>query len=309
MATFLLNISFCSTSMLTCKTNIFPLYPNSHKHLYSTKNISKKHNSSYDFSITKLCHVVPLASIEDKEAGSATEVEYQALCNDGLQADLIPNHVALLMDCQKKNIGLENDKSIGCPSLMDIARNCRELGVKVLSVYTLSDTLHANKEEVDFAMNITKLDLDELSRNNIRISVIGNRKAISDSLQEVITTMEETTRNNKSLHIIEAVDYSGRLDIVQACIALAQKVNDGLIQPEEINDQFFQKELETKCLEFPNPDLLIRIGGKYSIDNFMLWQSAYSEIYFVEKDVAQFNKIDFVEGLNMYQKRHRRYGK
>ncbi|KAJ0430368.1 putative ditrans,polycis-polyprenyl diphosphate synthase ((2E,6E)-farnesyl diphosphate specific) [Helianthus annuus] len=145
-------------------------------------------------------------------------------------------------------------------------------------------------------------------RNDIRVSVIGKRDSISDSLLDMITKMEETTKNNKSLHIIEAIDYTGRGEIIQACVALAGKVKDGVIQPEDIDENVFQQELETKCSEFPDPDIMIRTGGKYSIDNFMIWQMAYTELYFVEKDDLEFNKTSFVEALDSYQKRSRRFG-
>ncbi|KAJ0814542.1 putative ditrans,polycis-polyprenyl diphosphate synthase ((2E,6E)-farnesyl diphosphate specific) [Helianthus annuus] len=232
-----------------------------------------------------------------EEEDSVAELKYQALY-DGLQAELLPTQVAIMfMD------GASGDQ------LNDIARICCELRIKVLSVSTLSSaSVHRSKEEIDVATNITKLCLEDLERNDIRVSVIGKRDSISDSLLDMITKMEETTKNNKSLHIIEAIDYTGRGEIIQACVALAGKVKDGVIQPEDIDENVFQQELETKCSEFPDPDIMIRTGGKYSIDNFMIWQMAYTELYFVEKDDLEFNKTSFVEALDSYQKRSRRFG-
>nr|GEZ71926.1 dehydrodolichyl diphosphate synthase 2-like [Tanacetum cinerariifolium] len=276
-----------------------------------TKNRSRKPYSLYDYAITKSYLNTPSASISTKE-GNKAELEYQALCN-GIRAESIPKHVALLMDGQRRlakesDLPHELSHSVGCPSLMDIARICCELRIEVLSINTISKNIHPPKGGVDLAINITKLDLDELSRNDIRVSVIGNRSAIPDSQLQMLTHMEETTKNNKTLHIIEAIEYNGRLDMVQACITLAKKVSDDLIQPTEIDSDVFEQELETKLLEFPNPDLVIRTGGKYNVENFMLWQAAYSEFCFIEKDALQFDKIDFIEALDVYQKRNRRFG-
>ncbi|KAI3806313.1 hypothetical protein L1987_22212 [Smallanthus sonchifolius] len=226
---------------------------------------------------------------------------YQALY-DGLQADAMPKHVALFLDGASRG------------HLKDVARICCDLKIKVLSVYTFSsgkdyqNLLMSKHEEVDVARSIMKLDLEDLERNDIRVSVIGKRNDVPDSLLEVIRDVEETTKKNKSLHIIEAIDYTGRGDIIQACMALAEKVEHGLIQPDDIDENGFEEELETKCSEFPNPDLMIRTDGKYSIDNIMLWQMAYAELYFVEKDAFGFNKTKFIEALDAYQKRSRRFG-
>ncbi|PWA40165.1 cis-prenyltransferase [Artemisia annua] len=232
--------------------------------------------------------------------------EPSALCN-GLRAESMPKHVAILMDRQRrtgKAGDTHNDLGYGQVSLMDIARICIALGIKVLSIYPLSRP----KEEIDYANNVKKWDLEVLSSNEIRLSVIGNRNTIPESQLEIISHVEEATITNKSLHIVEAVNYSGRSDIIRACIGLAEKLKDGLTQPSKIDENIFQQELETNCLDFPNPDLVIRTGGKRTIGNFMLWQSAYSELYFVEKDASQFNKADFIEALDAYQKRNRRFG-
>ncbi|PWA94281.1 cis-prenyltransferase [Artemisia annua] len=182
--------------------------------------------------------------------------EPSALCN-GLRAESMPKHVAILMDRQRrtgKGGDTHNDLGYGQVSLMDIARICIALGIKVLSIYPLCRP----KEEIDYANNVKKWDLEVLSSNEIRLSVIGNRNTIPESQLEIISQVEETTITNKSLHIIEAVNYSGRSDIIQACIGLAEKLKDGLTQPSKIDENIFQQELETNCLDFPNPDLVIR---------------------------------------------------
>lgn len=124
----------------------------------------------------------------------------------------------------------------------------------------------------------------------------------------MITLGEDVTKNNSGLHIIGALNYSGRYDITQACKSVANKVKDGLLQPEDINESTFEQELETKCTEFPFPDLLIRTSGEHRISNFMLWQMAYTELFFADKLFPDFHEEDFIEALKSFQKRDRRYG-
>ncbi|XP_022862406.1 dimethylallylcistransferase, chloroplastic-like, partial [Olea europaea var. sylvestris] len=143
---------------------------------------------------------------------------------------------------------------------------------------------------------------------NVRISVIGDKSKLPKSLQESIATAEDTTRGNTGLHLMMALNYSGRYDIMKASRSIASKVKDGFLQVEDINETLFQNELETKCVEFPNPDLLIRTSGEQRINNFFLWQLAYSEVYFPEKKFPDFEEKDFIGALSSFQKRNRRYG-
>ncbi|KAL8225150.1 hypothetical protein R6Q57_017707 [Mikania cordata] len=232
--------------------------------------------------------------------GNIAEHEYQASLYNGLRPESLPKHVALMFVD-----GATHGR------LKDIARICCQLGIKVLSLnYTLSSANSDRpREKVDIARNITASDLEDLARNDIRVSFIGKRSNISESVLETIREIEERTKNNKSLHIIEAINYTGRSDIIQACIAVAEKVEKGVMQPDDIDDKIFQNELQTSCSNFPNPDLMIQMGGRFSIHNFMLWQMAYTELYFLhEDDTTQFNNTSFIQALHEYQKRSRRFG-
>lgn len=145
-------------------------------------------------------------------------------------------------------------------------------------------------------------------RENIRISVIGDSSKLSRSLQELITRTEETTKTNCGLQLIVAVSYSGQYDIVQACQKIALKVKDGLIEPSDINESLIKQELETNCTEFPYPDLLIRTSGELRISNFLLWQLAYTELFFAQSLWPDFGEVEFLEALQAFQQRQRRYG-
>lgn len=147
-----------------------------------------------------------------------------------------------------------------------------------------------------------------LNREKIRISIIGDCAELPKSLQLLQSEVEETTKNNSNLHLIVAVNYSGQNDILQACQKIAQKVKDGLIVPEEIDKFLLEKELATNCTEFPNPDLLIRTSGELRISNFLLYQLAYTELYFAKSLWPDFGEDEFVEALSSFQQRQRRYG-
>lgn len=123
-----------------------------------------------------------------------------------------------------------------------------------------------------------------------------------------IQSVEDTTKANKGLHIILAISYSGRCDIMQAAKSIAGKVQDGMLQVDDIDESLFNSELQTSCTEFPNPDLLIRMSGEQRVTDFMIWQLAYTELYSCEKKFPEFEEEDYVEALVSFQKRDRRYG-
>ena len=145
-------------------------------------------------------------------------------------------------------------------------------------------------------------------REGIQISVIGDTSKLPKSLKSMIASAEESTKENPKFQLILAVSYSGKYDLVQACKSVAKKVQDGIIHLEDINENIIEKELETNCTEFPYPDLLIRTSGELRVSNFLLWQLAYTELFFNRKLWPDFGKDEFVEALTSFQNRQRRYG-
>lgn len=132
---------------------------------------------------------------------------------------------------------------------------------------------------------------------------------LSKSLREAIAQAEETTRSNTGTQLNIAINYSARYDILQACKTIVNQTRDGLLELDQINARIFEQELETKCIAgFPNPELLIRTSGELRISNFLLWQLAYSELYFVDKLFPDFERDDFVEALRLFQKKRRLNG-
>ncbi|MCL7049823.1 hypothetical protein MKW94_016209 [Papaver nudicaule] len=236
----------------------------------------------------------------------------------GLNRETIPKHVAVIMDGNRrwaKNKGLEPmlGHKAGVQSLVKLIPLCCNWGIKVLTVYAFStENWIRPKVEVDFLMKlfekILKEELESFMRQEVRISVIGDTTKLPGSLRKCIATVTETTKRNLSCHLIIAVNYSGRTDIVHACQSISNKVKDGLIKSEDIDERLINHELETKCTEFPYPDLLIRTSGELRLSNFLMWQLAYTELYFDESFWPDFGEKEFVQALHSFQRRQRRFG-
>lgn len=150
-------------------------------------------------------------------------------------------------------------------------------------------------------------------REGIRLRVIGDSSRLPVSLERTAREAEETTRNNSQLDLTLAISYSGRRDIVQACRSLAQKVRDKLLEPEDIDESLFAGELETSHAnangnELPYPDLVIRTSGELRLSNFLLWQSAYAELFFTDTLWPDFGEADYLQALVSFQSRDRRFG-
>eukprot|EP00258_Populus_trichocarpa_P008113 XP_002313383.3 dehydrodolichyl diphosphate synthase 2 isoform X2 [Populus trichocarpa] len=238
---------------------------------------------------------------------------------EGLLREAMPRHVAVIMDGnarwarQRGFIALSAGHEAGARSLRELVELCCDWGVRVLTVFAFSyDNWIRPKVEVDFLMSLfermLKSELDNFVRQGARVSTIGDSSRLSESLKKLISDVEEKTKDNSRLHLIVAVSYSGKYDVTQACKSIAQKVKDGTVQLEDIDESLLEQELETNCAEYPCPDLLIRTSGELRISNFLLWQLAYTELFFAEALWPDFGKAEFIEALTSYQQRQRRYG-
>nr|QIQ56026.1 cis-prenyl transferase 3 [Eremophila lucida] len=236
-----------------------------------------------------------------------------------LQRDLMPRHVAVIMDGNRrwsrmKGLPVGSGYEAGARAFRRVVELCGEWGIKVLTVFAFSsDNWLRPKVETDFLMALFERGLrDELKRfvrENIRVSLIGDSTKLPNRLQLLLADAVETTQSNSGLHLIIAANYSGKNDLVQACQRIALKVKDDQIEPEDINELSIERELETNCTDFPNPDLLIRTSGELRLSNFLLWQLAYTELYFAESLWPDFGEEEFLEALCSFQQRQRRYGR
>ncbi|KAJ4970013.1 hypothetical protein NE237_003112 [Protea cynaroides] len=244
--------------------------------------------------------------------------EEERLLPDELRPELMPKHVAVIMDgngrwARQRNLPTSFGHRAGVRALTDLIDLCCKWGIRVLTVFAFStENWLRPKLEVDILMSLFEMVLKEelkiLMRQDVRISVIGDSKKLPKSLQKLKTEVEDTTKNNSGLQLIIAISFSGQYDIVQACKSIVEKTKDGVIQPNDITEAVIEQELETNCTKFPHPDLLIRTSGEQRISNFLLWQLAYTELAFVKSLWPDFGKADFVDALCEFQQRKRRYG-
>ncbi|KAI3918026.1 hypothetical protein MKW92_053778 [Papaver armeniacum] len=236
----------------------------------------------------------------------------------GLIRERMPKHVGVVMDGNRrwaKKHGWVSMLSPDGPSgkMLLLVELCCKWGIQVLTLFAFSTQNWVRPQhQVDifmeageiFFVSLTKV----LMRNNIRLSLIGDPLKLPISLQQLLTDTTNATKNNTGLHFIVALNYGGQEDIVRACTSISRKVKDNLIEPEDIDVNLLGQELDTKCTEFPNPDLIIRTGGELRISNFLLWQLAYSELYFEDCLWPDFGEKEFVKALCSFQERRRRYG-
>lgn len=227
-----------------------------------------------------------------------------------------PKHIAIIMDGNGRWAKQQGEvrlfgHAIGVEAVREVLKACVELGVRHLTLYAFStENWNRPKEEVDGLMNLMvetiANEISELDENNIRLRSIGDRSGLPDACRNELTTAMEATKTNDSLDLILALNYSARWEIVDATKKIANKVKAGELKPSDIDDETFSKAL---CLgDVPDPELLIRTSGECRISNFMLWQIAYSELYFTDKLWPDFKREDLYEAVIDYQNRERRFG-
>ncbi|KAH0721669.1 hypothetical protein KY290_005819 [Solanum tuberosum] len=247
--------------------------------------------------------------------GSAEEV----LLPPQLRRELMPKHVAVIMDgnrrwAKMRGLPAALGYEAGIRAVRNIIELCGNWGIRVLTLFAFSsDNWLRPKVEVDILMSLFERalndELENFARAGIRISIIGDSSKLPKSLQDLIAKAVKTTKENSRLHLVVAVNYSGQHDVVQACQTIAQKVKDGIIETKDINSFLIEQELQTNCLDFPCPDLLIRTSGELRLSNFLLWQLAYAELFFSHSHWPDFGEAEFLEALCSFQRRQRRYGR
>ncbi|KAJ4903764.1 Dehydrodolichyl diphosphate synthase 5 [Raphanus sativus] len=231
----------------------------------------------------------------------------------------MPKHVAIILDgnrrwATKKGLTITEGHEAGGRRALEMTMDFFSVGINTVSLFAFStENWRRPEDEVNYLMDIFKTffktEIPHAPRHKCKVSFIGNREKIPTSLRDVILEVEEATKKYEGKHLIMAIDYSGRFDILQACKSLAEKAKNGLIQTDDIDETLLENELMTKCSEFPNPDLLIRTSGEQRISNFFLWQSAYTELYFPTVQWPEFGKAEYLEALTWYQQRQRRFGR
>ena len=229
----------------------------------------------------------------------------------------IPRHVAIIMDGngrwakehgQERSFGHEN----GVSTVRQVTEIASEVGVEFLTLYTFStENWNRPQDEVDTLMNLIVVSIEQqtpdLIKNNVRLTVIGNMDRMPEFAASRLRKCMQDTGHCTGLVLCLALSYSSRWEIVEACKEMARKCANGTLDPEAIDDELFSQHLATR--DMPDPDLLIRTGGDLRVSNYLLWQIAYSELYFTSMYWPNFTKEDFVDAIADFQARERRYGK
>lgn len=236
---------------------------------------------------------------------------------DKLIAEKLPRHIAIIMDGNgrwAKDKGKDRlfGHYSGVESVRNIVEGCAELGIGYLTLYAFStENWDRPKDEVTGLMELlVKTIRDEvatLNKNNIRLHVIGNIDMLPPVAHKELDEACEETQNNTGLNLIMALSYSSRWEILNAVKNIAQEVKDRQLSPGDITDEIFQQHLCTGS--FPDPELMIRTSGEFRISNFLLYQLAYTELYFTDTLWPDFRKENLYEALLDYQMRERRFGK
>lgn len=249
---------------------------------------------------------------KDEQSAAEKERERQLL-----KVITLPKHIAMIMDGNGRwaigrSMPRVSGHKEGVESVREIVRNCSNLGVKYLTLYAFSiENWKRPTSEVNALMNLLeyflKKEIKELNENNVIIKTIGKTSALPQKVQKLLLQAIETTKENTGMTLVLALSYSGRWDILRAVQMISLEVRRGKTSPEDITDDFFESKLNTSGI--PHPDLVIRTSGEQRLSNFLLWETAYSEIYFSDKLWPEFRLNQLYEALIDYSHRERRFGK
>jgi len=236
---------------------------------------------------------------------------------DKLIKDKVPKHVAIIMDGNGRWAAqFGNERTFGHEHGVDAVRSvvegAGEIGVEYLTLYAFStENWSRPKEEVDALMGLfvqaISEETDELLKNNVRLRAIGDISSLPKNVQEKFLWSIDKLNSCTGLTLVIAISYSSKWEIIEAVRQIAEQVKLGKIQPSEIDNSLMECYLNTS--EMPDPELLIRTSGECRISNFLLWQIAYSELYFTPKLWPDFRKEDLFEAIFDFQNRERRFGK
>ena len=228
----------------------------------------------------------------------------------------IPKHFAIIMDgngrwAQKRGFPRVAGHKAGVETVRSVITTCVEKGIEVVTLFAFSsENWRRPEKEVSLLMGLFLMALErevkKLHKNGVRLKIVGNVSAFNEKIQKSIIKAEELTKDNKVLVLNIAANYGGQWDITQSVKSLATKVENGELKADEITPELISQNLSMSDL--PEPDLFIRTGGEQRISNFLIWQLAYSELYFTDTLWPDFDKRAFGEALKSFASRQRRFG-
>ena len=229
----------------------------------------------------------------------------------------LPTHIACIMDgngrwAQRRDQMRFMGHHEGVASVRDITEACAELGIDYLTLYTFStENWERPRAEINALMELlvhtVRKERTTLMTNDVRLQTIGDLSQLPANCETALAKTKKETADNHRMTLTLALSYSGRWDIVQAARSIAQKVRDGQLAPEDLDEDLFDAHLDTGTS--PDPDLLIRTGGEFRLSNFLLWQSAYSELFITERYWPDFRREQLYNAIRSFQDRERRFGR
>ena len=233
---------------------------------------------------------------------------------ENLDMSRIPEHVAIIMDGNGRwavQRGKERSygHQAGVEAVRRITSECTRLGVKYLTLYTFStENWNRPADEIAALMGLvlTSLEDEIFMKNNVRFRVIGDIGRLPDAVQQKLHDTMERTAGNSAMTMVVALSYSSRWEITDAMRQIAREVAEGTLSPDAIDEQVVSNHLATSFM--PDPDLLIRTGGEVRVSNYLLWQIAYSELYFCDTFWPDFSAADLRKAIATYQGKQRRFG-
>lgn len=236
--------------------------------------------------------------------------------NYEIDMERVPQHIAIIMDgngrwAKKRFLPRKAGHKAGAEALERIIEDCRDLGVKHMTVYAFStENWKRSREEVEALMKLFRSYLKKCikisKKNNMRMKVIGDITAFAPDIQQSVRELEEYSKDFDGIYFQLALNYGSRDEIRRGMQKMAQDVKDGKVEPDSITEETIESYLDTAGV--PDPDLMIRTSGEQRLSNFLLWQLAYSEFYFTPVAWPDFNKKELIKAIEKYNQRDRRYG-
>jgi len=233
----------------------------------------------------------------------------------------MPEHVGIILDGNRRwawqrALTPYDGHYIGAKVGEEVLNWCLEFGIRTLTLYTFStENFARSSQEVNAVLKIVEEEARKLGKDKrlhthgVRVKALGRIDLLPESLREVLVQLENETRHYDGHFLNVAIAYTGRAEIVDATKKIVEDVNQGHLSLQQIDEDVFRKYLYTAHLPNPNPDLVIRTSGEERLSGFLLWQSAYSELVFVDVYWPEFRRIDFLRAIRLYQMRHRRFGR
>lgn len=246
---------------------------------------------------------------------------YSKRLESDIQSGEMPKHIAIILDGNrrwaKRNLIMKIDGHFrGADAVEKLLDWCEELNIKIITLYVLSaENLNRKDDELDYLYDLINERLHKLyndpriHKNRMKVKAIGSIELLPDFLREILNKLEDTTKDYDDHYLNIAIAYGGQNELVDAIKKIGSKIKDGSLDVNQIDKEVIESSLYTSHLPQSSPDMILRTSGEKRLSGFLLWQSAYSELVFMDVYWPEFRKIDLMRAIRTFQKRGRRLGK